>query len=67
MHSWSADLGGLLADLGLSARTESGSVTYLVWQGGPRPVAPCDPASGSRTGGALRRLGGRALETDGLG
>ncbi len=24
---------------------------------GPGPVAPCDPASGSRAGGALRRLG----------
>ena len=32
----------------------------------PRPGAPCDPASGSRTGGALRRLGEGAMERAGL-
>ena len=31
-----------------------------------RPVAPCDLASGSRTGGALRRAAGGALESAGL-
>ena len=34
---------------------------------GTGPVAPCDPASGSRTGGALRRAGGAAaVESTGL-
>ncbi len=41
----------------------SRSVTQLVWRSASRPVrpvAPLDPASGSRTGGALRRMGGSA-------
>ena len=31
-----------------------------------RPVARCDPAGGSRTGGALRRVGGGDAESAGL-
>ena len=34
----------------------SRSVSHPVWRfAPPAPLAPCDPASGSRTGGALRR------------
>ncbi len=42
------------------------SISHPVSPRAPDPSAPCGQAPGSRTGGALRRAGGRAAESAGL-